>query len=220
MDKTHNPPQTNKQTNKHDFWLTVVSRSTVSWIRLAKSPTQSAMTMSDNRRCPVQENTSRQKPERCSAETYHYRQPPTRTGPAALGQFVLEPFLLNSHLSAMKCVRSVSLSTRADLKHNHSPTAHTTPPNTSQPASQPAWRVTCLKGCVRACLKGRAACCMSPRSATEVRAVCCKYKGWWITIIQPYQKTAKCIHTQRNCDYTSVLSAYFLFSMFLLFISD
>lgn len=91
--------------------------------------------MSDNRRCPVQENTSRQKPERCSAETYHYRQPPTRTGPAALGQFVLETFLLNSHLSAIKCVRSVSLSTRPDLKHNHSPTAHTTQPNTSQPAS-------------------------------------------------------------------------------------
>lgn len=140
----------------------VVFEVDASQTRLAKSPIQSAMTMSDNRRCPVQENTSRQKPERCSAETYHYRQPPARTGPAAVGQFVLEPFLLNSHLSRDEIASEVCrLSTRPDLKHNHSPTAHTTPPNTYQPASQPASLASDVFKGVCACMfKGEG--CTSP----------------------------------------------------------
>lgn len=124
-----------------------VLRSTLARYGLAKIPdTHSAMTKSDNRRCPVQENTSRQKPERCSDETYHQRQPPSRTGPAALGQFVLEPFSLNSHLSTVKCSpKCVVINTgRPETQPQSDRTQPaTTPPDTSQPARP----VTCLKGC-------------------------------------------------------------------------
>lgn len=106
--------------------------------RLAKSAIESAMTISDNRRCPVQGNTSRQKPERCSDETYHYRRPPARAGPAALGQFVLEPFLHNSHLSRdemrRKCVVINTTRPETQPQSNRTPP----PPDTSQPASQPS----------------------------------------------------------------------------------
>lgn len=67
--KNHNQQQTKWEP------LTFVSgkrltRSEVdaSWTRLAKSPIQSAMTVSDNRRCPVQENTHRDKSRRGAQE--------------------------------------------------------------------------------------------------------------------------------------------------------
>lgn len=160
--------------------------------------------MSDNRRCPVNENTPRQKPERCSAQTYLYRQPPTPAGPATLGQFVSEPCLPNSHLSAVKCLRSV--------RYQHEQTWNTTTvwPHTphrhilaSQPASQPDWRVTRLKGCVRACWRGRAdATCLlllPPRS--QLKCVDENYYNVWMNVWKILQ--CICLFWERIWKYTS-----------------
>lgn len=127
--------------------------------------------MSDNRRCPVHENTPRQKPERCTAQTYLYRQPPTPAGPAALGQFVSEPCLPNSHLSAVKCLRSV--------RYQHEQTWNTTTvwphtPHRHILASQAARLASdAFKGVCACMIKGEGWRYVSPSTATEVTAEMC-----------------------------------------------
>lgn len=138
------------------------------------------MTTRDNRRCQ-RVNARRDKSRRgAPLQTYQRRQPPSRAAPGAWGRIVSKPCLLNSHRFVAKRVRTVPLSRRADPKHDHSPTARTAPPHTSQPrASQPDCLVTSLKGAcawARACLKGRFWRRGSPPAA-EVTAVYIQPEG-------------------------------------------
>lgn len=99
-----------------------------------------------------------------------------------------------------KSARSVSLSTRSELKHNHSPTA---PPDTSQPASQPAGDVS----------KGGGAPAASLHSASEVTAACVgrgKHNDGWITDLQSHIIKRECDFRSFSYKYTKRNSSAFL----------
>lgn len=147
-------------------------------------------------------NTPRQKPERRSGPTHRHRRPPARAGPAALGLFVLEPCLLNSHVYARKkrpkCVviNTVRAETQPQSDRTHRTTRY-------QPASQPAGDVS----------KGGGAPAASLHSASEVTAACVgrgKHNDGWITDLQSHIIKRECDFRSFSYRYTKRNSSAFL----------